>query len=367
MRCLLLESFYGGSHKVWADKLMKIFDGRMTMLSLPDRFWKWRMEGSAWEFAKQYRALNREFDCIVFSDLINVSLFLSFAKIDRSKTKLILYMHENQLSYPQSFEMHEKDIERDRHYGFIDIMNAMIVDQVIFNSKFHQYDFSKEIEPFLDAFPDTPIDFSREGLLKKSRIIPIPLALNEIIDRPKAYRKTKTILWNHRWEYDKNPELFFNTLIDLQEEGCNFNVHIIGQKYKRYPEIFDKAKRVLEDKVLSFGFIKSREEYLNLLHKSDIYPVCSFHDFFGISVVEAIASGIKPLLPNRLVYPEHLSPDIYPNSFYSDDLEFKDKLKRLLTDPILLEVELREEMRKYDMSLTKTAYEESFFGSDKMT
>ena len=35
--------------------------------------------------------------------------------------------------------------------------------------------------------------------------------------------KRAVILWNHRWEYDKNPESFFKLLFKLADQNIDFN------------------------------------------------------------------------------------------------------------------------------------------------
>ena len=37
----------------------------------------------------------------------------------------------------------------------------------------------------------------------------------------KEINKEVIILWNHRWEYDKNPEDFFNCLKQIKNENIN--------------------------------------------------------------------------------------------------------------------------------------------------
>ena len=29
------------------------------------------------------------------------------------------------------------------------------------------------------------------------------------------------LVWNHRWEHDKNPEFFFRTILDLEKAGAD--------------------------------------------------------------------------------------------------------------------------------------------------
>ena len=108
------------------------------------------------------------------------------------------------------------------------------------------------------------------------------------------------ILWNHRWEYDKNPEEFFRALFALQEQGIEFELAVLGESYKKHPPIFSEAKTRLAEQIVHWGYAESFAEYAKWLWRADILPVTSIHDFFGISVVEAIYCGCTPLLPKRL-------------------------------------------------------------------
>ena len=47
--------------------------------------------------------------------------------------------------------------------------------------------------------------------------------LNPILELNKQKNDCAVILWNHRWEYDKNPELFFTTLFDLDNRRGRSN------------------------------------------------------------------------------------------------------------------------------------------------
>ena len=117
------------------------------------------------------------------------------------------------------------------------------------------------------------------------------------------------ILWNNRWEYDKNPDDFFKVLDILAEKGLDFKVVVLGENFKRNPDVFERAREKHGNRILQFGYVESRNEYLQWLFSSDILPVTSNQDFFGLSVVEPeILTALisNPKLIRNLEFKEHL-------------------------------------------------------------
>jgi hypothetical protein len=72
MAFLFLEPFYGGSHRVFADGWIERSRHRIDLLTLPPRFWKWRMRGAALHFARRVRD-PRVYDGLIVSDLMSLS------------------------------------------------------------------------------------------------------------------------------------------------------------------------------------------------------------------------------------------------------------------------------------------------------
>lgn len=156
------------------------------------------------------------------------------------------------------------------------------------------------------------------------------------------------ILWNHRWEYDKNPEEFFQALYQLQEEGLAFEVAVLGESYRSCPPVFTEAQQQLGERIVQFGYAKDFADYARWLWRADILPVHSNHDFFGASVVQAIYCNCTPLLPRRLAYPEHLPVAIQESFLYEDFDDLMARLREMIKNPPLKTGELCCHVAHYD-------------------
>ncbi len=359
MKILIIESFYTGSHRQWLDGIVKHIDMEVTTLTLPGKLWKWRTESSAYRLAEKYLALNMRFDRILFSGFFNLALFKSFVlKKRESIAPCYMYLHENQISYPWSGTDPDPALRRDQHYGFIDLMNCLLAEKMFFNSSFHRESFMHALPDFCNQFPEDYFLKDLDAINAKSEVLPIGLELQKLQIKNKIKNAVPVLLWNHRWEYDKNPELFFESLFLLKESGVKFQLIVLGEKYKKYPKIFDEAKAKLEKEIVHFAYAKDSETYIALLQKADILPVTSKHDFFGISVVEAIAASCVPLLPNDLAYPEHIPSEEYPALFYKSEDDFLTCLRELLMNYSEYS-NLSKHVMKYDWVEMREKYEKA--------
>jgi glycosyltransferase involved in cell wall biosynthesis len=325
MKILMVEPFCTGSHQAWLEGYQQYSQHEVQVLSLSGRHWKWRMHGGAVSLARKYQEMGFQPDVIVATDMLDLTTFLALCRKELSSIPVVLYMHENQLTYPWSPEDEDVPRNRDRHYGFINYTSALTADEVWFNSAHHQAVFLDALPDFLRAFPDYREPTTVREIERKSRVMSIGLDLSFESLETQNLNPKPTILWNHRWEYDKGPEPFFEALFAFQEEGLAFELIVLGESYGRKPEIFAQAEERLADRILQWGFADSRYEYWQWLQRADILPVSSWHDFFGISVVEAISRNCYPLLPNRLAYPEHV-----PAECLYEEGEFTDRLRELI-------------------------------------
>ncbi len=333
MKILLLEPFFSGSHKQWAEGFAEKSQHDVQIMSLEGRHWKWRMEGAAYSFAKQMERVEVLPDLILATDMLDVAAFAGLARKSIKQTPIAVYFHENQLTYPWSPTDQDTILKRDLHYGFKNYTTALAADFVLFNSAYHKSSFINALPKFLKGFPDHNELDSIEIIDSKSSVLHLGLDLQKF----KAFDfsnepndRWAKILWNHRWEYDKNPEAFFDALMQLKERGIKFNLIVLGESYSKAPEIFEKANSHFGNEILHWGFASDFQAYAKWLHLADILPVTSNQDFFGISLIEALACNVKPLLPKRLAYPEHFPKALSNTFFYNDQEDFVNRLQRLI-------------------------------------
>lgn len=220
MRILLIEPYHGGSHRAWAEGYQNASRHDVSILSLPAQFWKWRMQGGAVTLARLFQQLSVVPDVILASDMLDLSTFRALTRRQTTTIPMALYFHENQLSYPQS--------RRQWHgwqYGFINYASALVADSVYFNSQFHLDDFFATLPRMLKHFADYNELGSIAWLRQRAHVLPVGLNLGRLEQhRVQSNDTPPIILWNHRWESDKNPQAFFKALYALQDAGIAFQL-----------------------------------------------------------------------------------------------------------------------------------------------
>lgn len=362
LRIVLLEPFFSGSHKQWAQGFQKHSKHQIEILSLPGRHWKWRMHGGAISLAKQFNELEYTPDRILATSMLDLTTFLSLARKKSAGIPVNMYFHENQLTYPWSPQDRDVKNKRDNHYAFINYASALAADKVFFNSEYHRNSFLEALPIFLNQFPDKQEKQNMELIKEKSSVLYLGMDLARFDEhRLISKEKTPTILWNHRWEYDKLPESFFNALIKLKKKGVKFNLIVLGERNEMIPPVFEEAKEQLADEIIHWGYAESFEEYAKWLWKADILPVTSKQDFFGGSVVEAMYCNCFPLLPNRLAYPEHLSEEMKPTCLYEEQ-SFLQKLEStVLTIKESRKIEFQSLVKRYDWNEVVEKYDKVLF------
>jgi len=348
IRILALEPYFGGHHADFLEALRRHSRHRWTVLTMPARQWRWRMRGAALHMAREAAPLeSRGFDLLFASDFLPLADFRALAPAGLARLPAVAYFHENQLSYPL-----EPGQRRDIQYGFMNLMTALAATEVWFNSAFHRDSFLAAARAMLAKMPDGVPEGLADGVAAKSRVMAPGSNLAPFAPgRARGQRQPPlTILWNHRWEFEKNPETFFDVIFFLAEEGVPFNLALVGEATRKWPPVFERARKRLADRLVRFGYIPAREDYEAEVCRSDIVVSTAIHEFFGLPVVEAIAAGCFPLVPARLSYPEIIPADLQETFFYQDPRELRVKLVRLLAGkgPWDKLAKLADHVQRYD-------------------
>ncbi len=321
---LFLEPFFGGSHGDFAQGLVSHSRHDIELVSMPDRFWKWRMRGAALYFAHKVKT-PEHYDGLILSSLMSLA-DLKALWMDRCPPALV-YFHENQLTYPAA------PGERPDHQpGFTNITTALAARRILFNSHTHLDAFSAALPDFIRIMPDFRPKWVVEAIQEKTGVafpgchFPTALSL-----APWDNGHPPLIIWNHRWEHDKNPEAFFQALGAMASQGIDFQVALLGEVYAQMPAVCKTARQQLGHRLVHYGREPSRRKYYQWLSRGSIVISTALQENFGISIVEAMRHGCLPLLPRRLSYPEILPDAFHKDFLYNDQNELEAKLAHLLT------------------------------------
>jgi glycosyltransferase involved in cell wall biosynthesis len=331
LRILALEPYYGGSHKAFLDGYRAHSRHAVELVTMPARKWKWRMRGAAVKMHAQVLRRRGAFDLLFASDFLDLAALAALRPSLPADVPRVAYFHENQLTYP----VPDED-ERDYQFGFTNVTTCLAADLVLFNSRYHLTSFLAAVQSLLDRMPDEVPEGVPEAVAAKAAVVPVGVDLASI-DR--AWQATGprqgplTVLWNHRWEYDKGAEEFFEVMMDLAREGEPFRLVVVGQEFRSAPPVFELARRELGDRIRHFGYVDGRNAYCRLLVECDVVVSTAAQEFFGVSVVEAAYAGCAPLLPRRLSYPELLPERWHEACLYDDARDLKQRLRRWLSRP----------------------------------
>ncbi len=328
LRILLLSAYDAPSHRYWREGLERYCgQHRFTQLALPPRYFSWRVRGNSLSWAFNSRdTLERDYDLIVATSQVDLSALRGFVP-SLASIPTLLYFHENQFAYPLSGAA-RASLEPQ----IVNLYSALCADMLVFNSRWNQRSFLEGADQLLQRLPDHVPKGLVARLAAVSHVLPVPIeaASKPANDGQTAFVKAgaKTVLqvvWNHRWEYDKGPAILLAAVVACIERALPVQFHIVGQQFKNQPAEFQELHQLLRahpEFCGSWGSIPSRKAYLDLLWTADVALSTALHEFQGVAVMEAVAHGCRPLVPDRLSYPELFSREYrYCSTPSQPDLE----------------------------------------------
>ncbi|XP_033901401.3 glycosyltransferase-like domain-containing protein 1 isoform X1 [Acipenser ruthenus] len=197
MSILLIEAFYGGSHKQLIDLLQRNVEDCVAY-TLPAKKWHWRARTAAIYFM-QAVPVSGSYRVLFTSSVLNLAE-LAALRPDLATLKKILYFHENQLVYPV-----RKNQERDFQYGYNQVLSCLVADVVVFNSAFNMESFLTTIGTFMKLIPDYRPKDLEKIIRPKCQVLYFPINFPDVkrffTDDKHSYFSEKTVV-----EEARNPE-----------------------------------------------------------------------------------------------------------------------------------------------------------------
>lgn len=300
MKILLLSAYDAASHRYWHRGLRQhLSEHDWTLLTLPPRHFKWRMRGNPLSWAQTQKAtLEQGYHRVLATSMVDLATLRGLVPA-LAQVPNLLYFHENQFAYPDS-QTQRTSLEPQ----LISIYAALCAHRLIFNSAYNRDTYLSGVADLLKRLPDQVPPGVAEQLADKSQVLPVPL------HPPGKPAQTASggplqLVWNHRWEYDKGPDLLAQAIAALPAH-LDLQFHIVGQQFRQVPEAFSHIYSLLTERgwLGEWGFVESAQGYHTLLGRAQVVLSTAIHDFQGLAVLEAVAAGCLPLVPDRLAYRE---------------------------------------------------------------
>ena len=176
----------------------------------------------------------------------------------------------------------------------------------------------------------------------------------------RAPRSQLTVLWQHRWRTDKNLQAALDVIESLAVKHRDVKF-IVGRKEDwdepfwvpqslrdYYADVTTRLNRL--GNVQFISRFETQVDYWRFLAQIDIAFSCSYHETFGIAMLEEACASIACVVPNTVAYPEiHSDAILVPHS------QIASAVDRLIREPDLrAEVahHCLENAHKYDVSAT---------------
>jgi glycosyltransferase involved in cell wall biosynthesis len=302
LRILLVSAYHTGSHAQWAEGYAAASRHQVRIVSHEGQFWKWRLSGAAPTLADDIRRALREAgppDIVLATSMVDVAGLLGLLRRELD-APLAVYMHENQITYPLIGRTRQ-----EHRLGLVTWMSLVAADAVAFNSAFHRDALLSALPGFLRAFPDRSHVHLVDGVADKSVVMPVGVDLRRLEAIPRRVSEPPLILWNHRWDPDKDPGGFLGMVHDLAQSGAEFRLALAGERFANQAQEFGDLMDGLSDHVVVDAHLPA-ERYDSLVRGADLVVSTARQEYFGVSVVEAMHAGAFPILPDRLVYPERV-------------------------------------------------------------
>ena len=318
-RVLCLSGYDAASHRRWRETLASHLAGfEWHHCALPPRYFRWRIRGNPLSWLEE-PLLQQDWDLLLVTSMVDLAVLRGLHP-KLALTPAVAYFHENQFSYPQ-----QANSTPNAEPRVVNLYTALSADRVLFNSAWNRESFLEGVRVLRKQVPDQKPAGLVEQLSGKSEVLPVPIEDRLFGAQPRDWSEWPHLVWNHRWEYDKGPDRLLALLRCLAEAGQPFRLSVVGEQFRSAPEAFECIAREFEHSIVYWGHIASRDDYEALLTEVDMVLSTALHDFQGLAVLEAMACGAVPVVPDRLAYPEYV-PEACRYTSLTDEPEREGRL-----------------------------------------
>ncbi|XP_029415579.1 glycosyltransferase-like domain-containing protein 1 isoform X3 [Nannospalax galili] len=338
MSTLLIEAFYGGSHRQLVELLQEELED-CVLYTLPAKKWHWRARTSALYFSQSIPT-SEHYRILFTSSVLNLTE-LAALRPDLGKLKKILYFHENQLVYPV-----KKYQERDFQYGYNQILSCLVADVIVFNSVFNMESFLTSIGKFMKLIPDHRPKNLESIIRPKCQVIYFPIKFPDVsrfMPKHKIAHLKKMLSGNGYGGTSLSP------MLPTQAEGRDAEnvLENLKSEYDVHSGL-DTAQENLNNSSRQQSDLKnsssSNNSSFHLGNEENItFDPCNLlcgvddqqkplHIIWPHRWLEAVYCGCYPLCPKDLVYPE-----IFPAEYlYSTPEQLSKRLQNFCKRPDII-------------------------------
>ncbi len=314
-RYWFLDPYPVPSHQAVRDTYIGASRLDWQIEALPADGWKWRMRTAAAVLAERIGPKTHDGDVIVTTSMLDASTLRGLLP---NRVRIIVYMHENQLTYARSTPTMEMAV---RH-----LHSCLAADAIVFNSCWHQDGFWQAMSQATASWPNDAIPEAAARLSDRSVVI-----YPGVVPAPRLPKDgPPMLLWNHRWCPEKRPDRLLTLLRSLRRNGQRFRLALTGSPNYRIPDAITTIRSEFADELVACGYL-DRPKYQQVLGMADVVISTADEENFGLAVAESIASGAWPVLPARLSYPEVLPAQWHSRCLYDGPDELLHQAVRALS------------------------------------
>ncbi|KAM9550541.1 tRNA-queuosine alpha-mannosyltransferase isoform 6-T10 [Guaruba guarouba] len=286
MCVLLIEAFYGGSHKQLMDLLQEELQEDCVLCTLPAKKWHWRARTAALYFM-QTVPISPNYRFMPEHKLAHFKKVIGAKRSGDAYQTVVLPGQQKCRALMKTSNAASKSGLCEAQPRLHTTQHEGLPSPLIAVARLNESEASESTNPCQEE--------DKQHLT---------FNLSNILSGQDYQQRPLHIVWPHRWEHDKGPETFFEVLLKLKEKDLPFHVSVLGEAFSEIPDIFSEAKKALGSSVLHWGFLPRKDDYFQALCMADVVISTAKHEFFGVAMVEAVYCGCYPLCPKALVYPE---------------------------------------------------------------